>query len=81
MSLLHNQMSRLLETAFMYRATPAMPTSDAPSSPIKSNKRSPVRSPVKSPVKFPVKSPARQPVPKHISANNDVPGVSAFMPS
>ncbi len=75
MSLLRNQISRLLDTAFMYKATPAMPPPDTHSSPAKSNSRSPVRSLVKSPVK----SPVRQPIPSCISADDDVPVVSAFM--
>ncbi|KAL0045420.1 hypothetical protein WJX82_006097 [Trebouxia sp. C0006] len=46
-SLLHNQMSRLLDTSFMYKATPAMPPTDTRSSPVKSDSRSPVKSPVR----------------------------------
>ncbi|KAL0021740.1 hypothetical protein WJX79_000457 [Trebouxia sp. C0005] len=60
-SLLHNQMSRVMDTAFMYKATPAVLPTDTRASPVKSDKRSPVRSPV------------RQPVSKHNSANDDVP--------
>ncbi|KAL0039754.1 hypothetical protein WJX77_006967 [Trebouxia sp. C0004] len=68
-SLLHNQISRLQDTAFMYKATPAMLPTDTRSSPVKSNKRWPVRSPVKPPVI----SPVRQPLPKLNSAADDVP--------
>ncbi|KAA6422020.1 MAG: hypothetical protein FRX49_08038 [Trebouxia sp. A1-2] len=60
-SLLHNQMSRLMDTAFMYKATPAVLPTDTRASPVKSDKRSPVRSPV------------RQPVFKHNSANAGIP--------
>ena len=66
-SLLHNQMSRLMDTAFMYKATPAVLPTDTRASPVKSDKRSPVRSPV------------RQPVSKHNSANDDVPVVSGTL--
>lgn len=62
-SLLHNQMSRLLDTSFMYKATPAMPPTDTRSSPVKSDSRSPVKSPVR----------------QRFSANEDVPVVGALM--